>query len=88
MTPLTSPLAIASPNNGVCCGHFYVNIQGHSTYTFPPTKGILIVKKRLSVYIGREIREEEIHWELVRLAMMSIADTALIPIQDIFVLGQ
>jgi 4-alpha-glucanotransferase len=46
------------------------------------------VKKRLYLYIGRGIREEEIHWELVRLAMMSIADTALIPIQDILGLGQ
>ena len=44
-------------------------------------------KRRLALYLGREITEEEIHWELVRLAMMSVANTAIIPMQDILGLG-
>lgn len=41
------------------------------------------VKKRIAEYIGREVTEKSIHWELIRLAMMSVADMAIIPMQDI-----
>ncbi len=34
---------MASPNNGICCGHFSLDIQGHFIYIFHPTKGILII---------------------------------------------
>jgi len=40
-------------------------------------------KKRLFRYIGREVPEEELHWELIRLAMMSVSNTAILPMQDI-----
>jgi len=36
--------AMAHPNNGICCRRFPVAIQCHSTYTFPPTKGVLIIQ--------------------------------------------
>jgi len=36
-------------------------------------------------YLGTEGRE--IHWELIRLAMMSVADTVVIPLQDVLGLG-
>lgn len=45
-------------------------------------------KNRLFKYIGREVPSEEIHWEFVRLAMMSVANTIIIPIQDILGLGE
>ena len=45
-------------------------------------------KTRLAIYLGREIAAKEVHWELVRLAMMSVANTAIIPIQDILGLGE
>jgi 4-alpha-glucanotransferase len=32
--------------------------------------------------------EAEIHWELIRLAMMSVCATAIIPMQDILGLGE
>lgn len=41
------------------------------------------MRKRLMQYVGREIREDEIHWELIRLALMSVANMAIIPIQDV-----
>ena len=45
-------------------------------------------KKRLFSYIGREVEEENIHWELIRLAMGSVANTVIIPMQDILGLGE
>jgi 4-alpha-glucanotransferase len=40
-------------------------------------------KERLFRYLGREVSSQDIHWELIRLAMSSIADLAIIPMQDI-----
>ena len=45
-------------------------------------------KKRLFKYLGRKVPIEELHWELIRLAMMSISDLAIIPMQDILGLGK
>ena len=38
-------------------------------------------------YLGRRINAVEAPWELIRLAMMSIADTVVIPMQDLLGLG-
>ncbi len=38
-------------------------------------------------YIGRDIPPEQLPAELIRLAMMSVADTVIIPMQDILSLG-
>ncbi len=40
-------------------------------------------RKRLSAYIGRELRADEVAGELIRLALMSVADAAIIPMQDL-----
>jgi 4-alpha-glucanotransferase len=45
-------------------------------------------KARLFRYIGREIDEEDIHREFIRLAMMSVADYCIIPMQDLLGLGE
>jgi 4-alpha-glucanotransferase len=45
-------------------------------------------KARFLKYIGREVREEEVHWEFIRLAMMSVADSCIIPMQDVLGLGE
>jgi len=44
-------------------------------------------KRRLFQYLGREVPVEELHWELIRLAMMSVADLTIMPVQDILGLG-
>lgn len=44
-------------------------------------------RKRLAEYIGRELSEKTVHWDLIRLAMMSVADAVIIPMQDILGLG-
>jgi 4-alpha-glucanotransferase len=44
-------------------------------------------KGRLFRYLGREVSVEEIPWELIKLAMMSVANLAIIPMQDILGLG-
>jgi len=45
-------------------------------------------KKRLLRYLGRDVPIEELHWELIRLLMMSAANTAIFPMQDILGLGE
>ena len=44
-------------------------------------------KKRFFRYCGREVPVGEVHWEFIRLAMVSIADQVIIPMQDILGLG-
>lgn len=38
---------------------------------------------RLFSYLGQEIPESELPWTLIRMAMMSVANTVIIPMQDI-----
>jgi len=45
-------------------------------------------RKRIFRYLGREVSEEEISWELIRLAMMSVADTVIFPMQDLLSMGE
>jgi 4-alpha-glucanotransferase len=45
-------------------------------------------KRRLFRYLGKESCSDEVNWELARLAMMSIADIAILPMQDILGLGR
>jgi 4-alpha-glucanotransferase len=45
-------------------------------------------KRRLWRYLGRRVAPEEVSWELIRLAMSSVADMAVIPMQDLLNLGE
>jgi 4-alpha-glucanotransferase len=45
-------------------------------------------RRRLGLYVGHEVTAESVHWELLRLAMASVADTAVAPMQDILGLGE
>jgi 4-alpha-glucanotransferase len=45
-------------------------------------------RERLSAYLGREADEESVHLELIRLAMRSVANTVIIPVQDVLGLGE
>ncbi len=40
-------------------------------------------RKRVFDYIGYEVSEDQIHWELIKLVMSSVADMVIIPMQDI-----
>jgi 4-alpha-glucanotransferase len=44
-------------------------------------------RARLFTYLGREIAAEQLPIEFIRLAMMSVADTVIIPMQDMLSLG-
>jgi 4-alpha-glucanotransferase len=46
------------------------------------------IRERLFRYLGREVPAEDIHRELIRLAMMSVANTAIFPMQDVLGLGE
>jgi len=45
-------------------------------------------KKRVSEYLGRNVSVENAHWEFIRLAMMSVANASIVPIQDVLGLGE
>lgn len=45
-------------------------------------------RERVFRYLGRKVSAAEAHWELIRLAMASIADMAIVPMQDILGFGQ
>lgn len=45
------------------------------------------VKHILSQYLGRQARKEDIHLDLIRMALFSVADTSIIPVQDLLGLG-
>ena len=45
-------------------------------------------KDRLFKYVGNEINIDNIHHVFIRIAMMSVANTVIIPMQDILGLGQ
>ncbi len=45
-------------------------------------------KKRISEYIGRTVTDKTINWDLIGLAMMSVADIMIIPMQDILGLDE
>lgn len=44
-------------------------------------------KERFFKYIGRSM-DHDVHWEFIKLAMMSVAHTTIIPLQDLLGLGE
>jgi 4-alpha-glucanotransferase len=44
-------------------------------------------RRNLFRYLGREVAPEKLPWEMIRLAMLSTADTAIVPLQDVLGLG-
>ncbi len=45
-------------------------------------------RERISTYLGHKTNENTIHSDIMRLAMMSVANTAIIPMQDLLGLDQ
>jgi 4-alpha-glucanotransferase len=45
-------------------------------------------RHRLSRYLGKEPCADEVHRDLVRMALMSVADTAVVPLQDVLGLDE
>jgi 4-alpha-glucanotransferase len=45
-------------------------------------------KRRLFRYLGGDVPVSELHWAMIRLAMMSVANMAIFPMQDILGLGE
>jgi 4-alpha-glucanotransferase len=45
-------------------------------------------KGRLFRYLGREVPVDEVHWEMIRLAMLSAARWVILPMQDMLGLGE
>jgi 4-alpha-glucanotransferase len=51
------------------------------------SEAAMVEKRRLFRYIGQEISADQVSPVLIRLAMMSVADTVMFPLQDILGLG-
>ena len=45
-------------------------------------------KSALFRYLGREVSVHHLHWELIRMMMASVANTVILPMQDILGLGK
>jgi 4-alpha-glucanotransferase len=45
-------------------------------------------RERLAIYLGRTPTPDTVHWEMIRMAMMSVARTAIFPLQDVLGLGK
>ena len=45
-------------------------------------------KKNLFKYLGQEVPVDQVHWELIRLLMMSVARLVIFPMQDLLGLGE
>jgi len=45
-------------------------------------------KQRIYKYFGKEISNDEIHWQFIRMALMSVAGTVIIPLQDVLGLDE
>lgn len=45
-------------------------------------------KKRLAEYLGHPINPEQLHWDMIRLAFSTVAETVVIPLQDYLGLGE
>ncbi|MCK5514872.1 MAG: 4-alpha-glucanotransferase [Deltaproteobacteria bacterium] len=46
------------------------------------------VKNKFFQYLGRKVSAHDVHWELIRLAMMSVANMVIFPMQDVLGLGE
>ncbi len=44
-------------------------------------------KERFFRYIGRDMHERDVNWEFVRMALRSVADMVILPVQDVIGLG-
>jgi len=44
-------------------------------------------RSRLDAYVGHTVTSDTVHWDLIRLAMGSVADTAVLPMADVLGLG-
>jgi 4-alpha-glucanotransferase len=51
------------------------------------TEASALEKRRLALTLGREPAVDELHWDMIRLAMMSPARMCIIPVQDLLCLG-
>ncbi len=45
-------------------------------------------KVNVAGYLGKETSSKTVHWDLIRLAMSSAADVAILPVQDVLGLGK
>jgi 4-alpha-glucanotransferase len=84
--PATNPYA---PHNHVPHCVVYTGTHDNNTVRgWFETELSVEMKNKLFGYLGREVAGDMIHLEFVRLAMMSVAEMIIIPLQDLLGLDQ
>jgi 4-alpha-glucanotransferase len=69
-------------DNNTTIGWFREEVLGDTTQS----REVREAEKRLALkYMGSD--GKEVNWDFIRLALMSVADTAIIPLQDVLGLG-
>jgi 4-alpha-glucanotransferase len=68
---------------------FYTGTHDNNTIRgWFETEATVEERNRVFQYMGRAVSADEIHWEMIRLVMMSAANTAIFPMQDVLGLGR
>ena len=60
---------------------------GHSTQSAADIESEREHARRYLGFGGRHVEGQEVHWEFIRAVLASVADTAIIPAQDLLGLG-
>lgn len=83
------PVSPFIPHNYTTCCVVYTGTHDNNTTMGWYKKEISREDRdRIQKYLGREVTENNIHHHLIRLAMMSVANMVVIPLQDILGLGE
>ncbi len=72
------------PHNAVKDCVFYTGTHDNNTIRgWLHNEATAQEKKNLIRYLGRGVNEDELHWELIRIAEASVADVVIVPMQDL-----
>ena len=85
----------SSPGENIHLPHHVVrdSVVYTGTHDNNPVRGWLETeatdaqRDRLFAYLGREVAPADLPWTLVRLALSTVAETAIVPVQDLLGLG-
>jgi 4-alpha-glucanotransferase len=77
-----------APHNHTANSVIYTGTHDNSTIKgWFMNEAALQDRRRFTQYIGKKVFLKAVHWDVIRLAMMSVANIAVVPLQDILGLG-
>ncbi len=82
------PYSLHLPHNHIANCVVYTGTHDNNTIKGWWQNEIKPIQKRLlEKYLGKTVRTANLHWDLIRMAQASVANLAIIPVQDILGLG-